>query len=75
VSEYADGPAVGPAVGPGGRGFHGPRGSFLGRRDGFLWSGVVRESLDTLPGGDDRRGSGQEAAIRVLGHHPYCGHR
>src|SRR5260370_10651835 len=35
-----------------------PRGSFLGRRDGFRWSGGVREGLDTLPGGDDRRGPG-----------------
>ena len=45
----------GPAAGPGGRGFHKPRGfSFLDRKDDFYWSGGLRERVDPLPGGRDR---------------------
>src|SRR5260370_28610473 len=45
----------GPAAGPGGRGFHRPRGfSFLDRSDGLRWSGGLRERVDPLPRGRDR---------------------
>jgi hypothetical protein len=54
----------GPAGGPGGRGFHGPRGSFLDRRDGFrtgqgacAWA-VIRFQAVTIAGAQ-----GQVAAI------------
>ena len=47
----------GPAAGPGGRGFHRPRGfSFLDRWDGLRWSGGLRERVDALPRGRDRIG-------------------
>jgi hypothetical protein len=36
----------------------GPGVSFLDSRDGLRWSGGVREGLDVLPGGNDRRGPG-----------------
>ena len=53
----ASGYDSGPAVGPGGRGFHRPRGfSFLDRRDGLRWSGCLRERVDALPRGGDRIG-------------------
>ena len=47
----------GPAGGPGGRGFHGPRGCpSLVAGMGSCWSGGLRERVDALPGGRDRLG-------------------
>src|SRR6202522_1320832 len=49
---------VSPAVGPGGRGLHWPRVSFLRVGTGSVWSVGVRNGVDALPGGDDLLGPG-----------------